>query len=180
MQMYYLAIVLPQQLNQKVLEWKNYMLRHFGCEVALKSPAHITLMPPFRIKEEKENDLIADMNQLAGGIQTFTITTDNFSSFAPRTLFIAVKHTARLAHAKKATDDFFRERSAYPMKLETRPYHPHITIANRDLHKKDFDEAWSRLEQEQFEEEWIADGISLLRLGQKKWDVIHTSQFKNL
>lgn len=180
MQMYYLAIVLPPELDKKVLEWKNYMLDKYGCVVALKSPAHITLVPPFWMEPGKEASLVADMDLLAAGIEPFTLATDHFSSFPPRTLFIAVKPNSRLAEVKIKTDDFFRERNAYPMKFETRPYHPHITIANRDLHKKDFYEAWNYLEGKQWEEEWRAEGISLLRHNKKNWDVVHTSQFKDL
>jgi 2'-5' RNA ligase len=180
MQMYYIAIVLPPELNEKVLEWKNYMLRTYGCQVALKSPAHITLMPPFWMEDEKESSLISDMDRLAGSIEPFPAATDNFSSFPPRTLFIALKPNDRLAEVKKQADVFFRERNGYPMKFETRPYHPHITIANRDLYKKDFHEAWSHLQHKKFEEEWLANGLSLLRHNKKNWDVVHTSQFKNL
>ena len=54
MQMYFVAIVLPSHLNEKLLAYKQLMLEKYNCKVALKSPAHITLVPPFWMEEEKE------------------------------------------------------------------------------------------------------------------------------
>ncbi len=59
MNMYFVALVAPPDINADVLKWKNFFKEKFGCTVALKSPAHITLIPPFWMKEESEDDLIA-------------------------------------------------------------------------------------------------------------------------
>ena len=64
------------------------------------------------------------------------------------------------------------------LKIDTRPFHPHITIATRDLHKKDFHDAWPMFEKEKFNAEWEANGLSLLRHNRTNWDVIHTCNFK--
>ncbi|MGZ3924768.1 MAG: hypothetical protein ACXVBJ_13435, partial [Flavisolibacter sp.] len=60
MQMYFIAIVLPPRLNEKVLKYKTMMLEKYNCKVGLKSPAHITLVPPFWMEEEKEGRLVSD------------------------------------------------------------------------------------------------------------------------
>ena len=43
-----------------------------------------------------------------------------------------------------------------------------------------FAEAWKHFEALQFEETFEAIGLATLRHNQKNWDVIHTSQFKNI
>ena len=65
------------------------------------------------------------------------------------------------------------------MKIESRHFHPHITIATRDLHKKTFYEAWQLFETKEFTEEWMATGMSVLRHNKSNWNVIHTSGFIN-
>ena len=177
MTMYFIALVLPDELNKKVLGWKNYMLQHYGCKVGLKSPSHITLVPPFLLDEEQESNLLEDVNVIAAEWKTFTIKTKNFSAFKPRTIFIDVEKNKELEGLKIKTDQFFMQNDLYKIKIDTRPFHPHITIATRDLFKKSFQEAWKIFEKESFEEEWEAKGISLLRHNKKNWDVIHTSQF---
>ena len=98
MQMYFIAIVLPDELNKKVLRWKHFMHERFGCEVGLKSPAHITLVQPFWMQQEKEHQLIADMDAISSLASPFTIDTRNFSTFKPRTIYIDVAVNEELNH----------------------------------------------------------------------------------
>jgi 2'-5' RNA ligase len=83
-----------------------------------------------------------------------------------------------LKSLEAAVDNFFSQ-ADYKIKTETRPFHPHITIATRDLHKKDFHEAWPFFETQKFKAEWEANGLSVLRHDSKCWEIIHTSQFNN-
>ena len=50
MNMYFIALVASDEINQQVLKWKLMMKEKYKCEVALKSPAHITLIPPVWMK----------------------------------------------------------------------------------------------------------------------------------
>lgn len=52
--MYFVAIVCPGQINEKVEQFKQWMKDRFGCVVAMKSPAHITLIPPFWLAHEMQ------------------------------------------------------------------------------------------------------------------------------
>jgi 2'-5' RNA ligase len=179
MQMYFIAIVLPPELDEKILKYKTMMFEKYHCKVGLKSPAHITLVPPFWMQDEKEQQLISDINFLSQRFHPFLITTDNFSAFKPRTLFIAVAPNKTLDELKQATDAFFQNNDFYKLKLDSRPFHPHITIATRDLYKKSFFEIWPWFAEKEFLHEWKAEGISLLKHNQKNWDVVFTSQFKS-
>jgi len=174
--MYFLAVLLPPHLDEKVLAYKKEMHEKYGCKVGLKSPAHITLVPPFWMEEEKEAALVKDMEQLAATFSPFTLTTADFSAFRPRTIFVAVAESEALQALKKKTDAFFRH-SDYKMKIESRPFHPHITIATRDLHKKDFTEACPQLQSMEFRETFEATGLSLLKHNGRNWDVAHTAHF---
>ena len=180
MQMYFIAIVLPHELNEKVLKYKNLMLEKYNCKVGLKSPAHITLVPPFWMEEQKEQQLTADINSLSSQLTPFAISTNNFSAFKPKTIFISPSPNDQLNAVKKATDDFFGNNSLYNIKTDSRPFHPHITIATRDLYKKSFHEIWPWFTEQKFVEQWTVEGISILRHNKKNWDVIYTSQFKTL
>lgn len=178
--MYYLAIVLPDDLNDRVAHWKNFMHLKYQCKVGLKSPAHITLIPPFWMEEAKEHLLLDSVASVAATLSPFTIRTANFSAFKPRTIFIDVANSEALNNTKVAVDNFFKQISSLPVKIDVRPFHPHITIATRDLFKKSFLEVWPKFEKEKFEAEWEADGISVVRHNKKNWDVIHTSQFQKI
>ena len=178
MQMYFIAIVLPDELNKKVQKWKELMHEKYGCTIGLKSPAHITFIPPSWMEEEKEQQLIADVDTISSSVHPFTIAINNFSAFKPRTIFADVVVNNELRSLKAAVDTFFLK-SAYKIKIDSRPFHPHITIATRDLHKKDFQEAWPMFETKRFKAEWEANGLSVLRHNKARWEVIRTSKFRS-
>jgi len=155
------------------------MHEKYGCAVGLKSPAHITIVPPFWMEEEKEKQLISDIIEISKNLESFNISTHNFSAFKPRTIFIDLLANDNLNLLKTKTTLFFNSNN-YNFKTDTRPFYPHITIATRDLFKKDFQEAWPYFSEKKFLEDWNVQGLSLLKHNKKNWDVIYTSQFKNL
>ncbi|RYZ58826.1 MAG: hypothetical protein EOO14_09200 [Chitinophagaceae bacterium] len=174
--MYFLAVVLPQVIDEKILRYKQQMRESYGCKVGLKSPAHITIIPPYWMEEEKEAALVQDLAFFASSFSPFTLTTANFSAFVPRTIFVAVEENESLINLKKNADAFFRGKE-YKMKMESRPFHPHITIATRDLSKKAFWEAWPQFEKERFRETAEVNGLSLLKHNGQKWEVPYTAPF---
>lgn len=177
MDMYYMAIVLPEELNQEVLSYKQYMLDKYHCKVGLKSPAHITIIPPYWMHRDLEPQLLNSLDALCQQASYFTIATQNFSAFKPRTIFIDVQVDEKLQAFKKTVDRFFLEHKEYGAKVDTRPFHPHITIATRDLYKKSFAEAWAYFEKKAFDTAFQATGLSTLHHNGRNWDVVHTSPF---
>src|ERR1044071_4254592 len=100
MNMYFLAFVAPEIINQQVLKWKLWMKEHYGCEAALRSPAHITLIPPFWMKPELENDLINSINEFSKTENCFQIQLKNFSNFKPRVIYVDVLSNEQLPGSK--------------------------------------------------------------------------------
>ena len=153
------------------------MLEKYHCKVGLKSPAHITMIPPFWMQPEKEQQLITDIDAISSSAQPFTIDIKNFSAFKPRTIYVDVIVNEELRSLKAVIDKFF-SLADYKMKFEARPFHPHVTIATRDLHKKDFHEAWAFFETKKFKANWQAKGLSVLRHNTKNWEVTYSSAFR--
>ncbi|NTS42811.1 hypothetical protein HRG84_18125 [Flavisolibacter sp. BT320] len=124
--MYFIAVVLPQAIDEKVLRYKQQMRESYGCKVGLKSPAHVTIIPPYWMEEEKEAALMQDVVSFARDFPPFTLTTANFSAFIPRTIFVAVEENEMLISLKKNADAFFGGKN-YKMKIESRrsPAHYH-------------------------------------------------------
>ena len=180
MDMYFIAILAPREINEKVTQWKKWMKEHFGCEAALRSPAHVTLIPPFWMEPSFEEPLITALNQFALNCRPFELEINDFSSFRPRVIFLEVIRSEELLSIKEALVRNLEESRSFPFPLEERPFHPHITIATRDLHKKVFQDAWEYFQNKKYQAAWTVNDISLLRHNKKNWDVLHTSQFKNI
>jgi len=177
MEMYFIALVAPEAINIPVLKWKHWMQEKYQCEVALRSPAHITLIPPFRMEPGLENELLLALKEFSPMQDPFDIQLQNFSVFKPLVLFIEVIKNESLAHLKGSLEDHLIRKNKFPIRKEERPFHPHVTIATRDLHKKAFYEAWEHFKKMEYTAQWKADNISVLKHNIKKWDVLFTSQF---
>lgn len=177
-QMYFIAVVAPDSINSKVLKYKRYMKEKYGCLVGLKSPAHITLIPPFWFENEKEERLLELVDEIASQSKSFEIKTNDFSTFKPKTIFVTLYQSAELDDLKKISDEVILRYPETGCVPEKRLFHPHITIATRDLHKRDFYESWQLFEKKEFKEQWQVNEVSLLRHNKQNWDVVHTSQFR--
>jgi len=170
--MYYFAIVCPEQINEKIQQFKQWMKDRFGCMVAMKSPAHITLIPPFWLANELEIELIKTLQLLSINFASNKIDLDGFSHFGKRVLYIQVKENILLSDLKNQAERHFMERIGDAIKKDDRPFHPHITIANRDMKPAHFEKAWEHFSNKKFRESFDINSISLLKLGQAKWSVI--------
>ncbi|SHG36721.1 2'-5' RNA ligase [Cnuella takakiae] len=175
--MYYIAHVLPPELDTPIQRIKEDLHQRFGCAVGLKSPAHITLLPPFWLAPDKEPLLRSDLKQLAARIAPFPLHTKGFDSFGKRTFFVALEDSAALQQLKVQADDLFTGNPAFGLKKEVRPFHPHVTLATRDIKPSDFVAAWNLYQDQQLVDTWQANTVSLLRHNGRKWDVVATEGF---
>lgn len=171
--MYFIAAVTTAEIDGKVRKWKNRMKELYNCEVALRSPAHITLVPPYWMNPELEHELLNDLSIFSNSQQDFPVRLNNFSHFDHRVLFVNVVVNHQLSRLRNELISFLSSKNKYPFKTDERPFHPHVTIATRDLHKKDFLDAWNYFEDKSYEAEWILKDVSLLRNADRKWEVIN-------
>jgi 2'-5' RNA ligase len=175
--LYFIAIVAPGHINEQASIWKKYMEQHYGCKVALRSPAHITLVPPFNMSAEKEPALGEKLALFCGREKSFSIHLRNFDSFAPKVIFVHVEPGEQLLQIKYSLDEYLLPLKDFSFKKEQRPFHPHITIANRDLAKKDFKKAWEYFAGLRYDAAFQAESISLLRHNNKEWEIAASFPF---
>jgi 2'-5' RNA ligase len=175
--MYYFAILAPEEIDKEVMKWKKIFKERFNCTKALNSPAHITLIAPFWMHTDLETEIFDSLKEFCGSQKGLSIHLKDFSAFKPKVIFIDVLKNEFLDSLQKDFIGFMINRQKFPVKKDENIFHPHITLATRDLFKKDFSEAWELFSNRKYEKSWIATGISLLRHNKKNWDVIYTSQF---
>ena len=172
--LHFIAIVAPEEINQQVLQWKHYMRDHFQCKVALKSPAHITLIAPFELPDHLEAELQELLLPFAARQHGFPIQLKNFAAFKPRVIYAGVLPSEPLNELKTTLETTLLQSNRFPIKKEERPFHPHVTIANRDLRKEDFPLAWQHFQQINYEASFMASAIALLRNNGQVWEIAHS------
>jgi 2'-5' RNA ligase len=178
MALYFIGILAPRDIQQVVLGWKHYMLQRFGCRNALKSPAHITLIPPFELETGKQQLLNGYLDQFSVGQVDFSISIRNFSHFGNRVIFASVEDNPDLQKLQTALESWLGGASLFHLKDAGRSFHPHITIANRDLDQKDFFPAWNHFSLQTYSAHFKAGSLSLLLHDANKWNLVHSSGFQ--
>ncbi len=172
--MYFIAIVCPEEINDKIQKFKHWMKDRFGCVVAMRSPAHITLIPPFWFVIEREYELVKPLQSFVY-TSSQKIELDGFSHFRKKVLFVSVKQNPFLNELKREAERYFTGKIGTIFKIDDRPFHPHVTIANRDMKPSHFDEAWEHFSDKTFKESFDSNSISLLKLNPGGWTVIAES-----
>lgn len=175
--MFFIAVLCSPDIDKKIQAYKLWMRDRFGCTVALKSSAHITLIPPFWLQNEKEQLLIDTIHSFQTTITPFNIHLQQFAHFSNRVIFAAVEENHQLGSLRKAVENHFIQLFHVEIKPDDRPFHPHVTIANRDIKPGDFIKAWDHFKRQSFDEQFHASTISLLKLNPGKWNVIAEQHF---
>ena len=169
-QLYFIAIILPQEISTQIRNYQLDAARRFQSFKALNSPPHITLFPPFRWPASQMSDVSKTMKEVTVKLKPFTITLSGFGNFSPRVIYISVTPNSVLDTLYESLQEMFRTR----LKLNIRKrevFHPHVTIAYKDLKRSCFREAWEFFRTERIETEIKIDRIWLLRHDGYIWRV---------
>lgn len=168
---YFVAIVLPEPCLSKVEAIKHDLYEQYGLKGALRCPAHITLHRPFVWDEHKEEHLIHTLKDFKGGAP-FGIHLHNFNFFAPRVVYVDLKAQPELeAFHKKLVKHIKQNLRVFNEADDLRGFHPHVTVASRDLKKKEFNLLQERFSHAPFDGHFVAEAFSLLKLG-ARWQVL--------
>jgi 2'-5' RNA ligase len=176
-QLYYIGIVCPEDINAEILSHKHWMRQHFGCKAALKSPAHITLIPSFLMESALEDDLREILSGFRWDASHLDLEINNFDHFGPRVIFAHVSQNEGLSALKTALEQHLVQYPTLGIRQEIRTFHAHITIANRDLQEGDFAAAWPHFEPLSYSAQFTTGNFSLLQLDGAKWEILHTFEW---
>jgi 2'-5' RNA ligase len=170
--LYFIAIIPPTPIYDEALAQKQYFKDHYKSKASLNSPPHITLHMPFRWKEQDEELLFDQLNDFSKNNHHVIIQLSNFSSFPPRVIFINVVLNEALDKLQKNLKRFCkRELNLFNANYKELPFHPHLTVAFRDLKKANYQLAWGEYEKKSFEAEFVADKLALLKHSGRVWNV---------
>ncbi|PWU02441.1 MAG: RNA 2',3'-cyclic phosphodiesterase [Bacteroidetes bacterium] len=171
-ELYFVAIVLPDELALRVRNIQEDISKRFHSERSLHSPPHITLLPPFNFPVESKEKLESAIGDFASQRMRFEITLSGFNCFKNRAkpvIFIHVDENSALSHLQKDLVNDFERLQIIPVEESRRDFHPHCTVAFRDLSAKFFKIAWNEFKDKRFEGSFLAKEICLLKSTRGFW-----------
>jgi len=170
---YFLAIVIPEPFQSQLMTFKEYVKENYNSKGALRSPAHITLHMPFEWKTEKEGGLIETLGKFSFN-EGISIHLKDFSCFEPRVVFADVIKTEPLNLMQKALVKHVKQNLGLMNEAENmRGFHPHVTIAFRDLKKPQFYQALEHFKSQTYSASFEVKSFHLLKHSPGKWEVYH-------
>jgi 2'-5' RNA ligase len=174
LQKYFIAIVPPEPLLSQIQEIKSSIFDVYGTKGALRSPGHITLHMPFSWEEEKEEKLISSLQNFSFE-KEFQVTLSGFSCFEPRVVFINVLENDLLFQMQQQLVRYAKQNlQLFNQSDDMRGFHPHVTIAFRDLKKPLFYKMWEEYKNKVFDATFTCKDICLLKHLDDKWEVYKT------
>jgi len=171
-QLYFIALLPPDSLAAQIHSVKEEIAAKFQSRYALRIPEHITLIPPFHCSVELLELLIARLKNLCYEEKTFTVFIQNFGHFSKSVLFIQASSQPKeaLGALYRALHGlFYEEFPSVKLPQSDEKFTPHMTIANKDLTKSNFNKAWEEFGKRNFEAEFPVNSIHILKHVEGIW-----------
>ncbi|PRX49630.1 2'-5' RNA ligase family protein [Salegentibacter salegens] len=169
MPLYFLAIIPSNEICKRVKSLKQEIAKKYEAEHALKLPAHITLQIPFKISEAEEEKLIDILECFAKNQKSFQLNLKDFGRFGQKVIFINIEDHEPLKILHTELQKVISANLQLKKHEKFSKIHPHITLASRDLHYKQFPEAWADFKTRDFTDSFTAQSFSLLKHDGKVW-----------
>ena len=168
---FFLAIIPPEPVYTVIDQYKNEACEKFNTCAALNSPPHITLFMPFSWKEKRIERLHQALENFSSSSAQLTIEVRSVGQFGERVIFLAPSYNSELLSLQASlAKTVRRELNLLNANYKDRGFHPHITIAFRDLKKQFFDEAYAYFDNKTIDLSFTVSNFSLLKHNGKKWE----------
>ncbi len=175
--LFFIAILPGEEIQKKVTGFKQECARRFKASHSLKSPPHLTLIPPFPWPQSKLGELGKALKDFTLDQTPFDIELKNFSSFPPRVIFVDVVENQSLKGLQYALFHHLKKSVGLEDERGSR-FHPHMTIAHRDLKPHAFSEAWAYFSKMEYYQTFTAEKITLLEHLNGRWEIYEDYYFE--
>jgi 2'-5' RNA ligase len=172
--LFFIALLPPQEIQDRVTEIKEYFAKHYHSRHALKSPPHVTLQPPFKWPPEKLDVLQECLREFAcePHRSSIPITLSGFGAFGPRVIYINVLKTPELLVVQKDLMARLEDNLGIVDPVsKKRPFAPHTTVAFKDLSKENFRKGWEEFKGRSLHFEFTAPQLTLLMHNGGRWEI---------
>lgn len=170
---YFFAILPLSAISDEIIGLQKEIEARFGSVHAQKTPPHITVIPPFNCEEEQLSAFIRKLVLFLNdpSLIDIKIELDNFQRFESRALFVDVAKNEAFEKFCKELKLLFNQQKIIKQRVEKHYFIPHITIANKDIKKRDFKTAWDDFKTREYQRSFELKEIAALELKDGVWIV---------
>ncbi|MFZ5629043.1 MAG: 2'-5' RNA ligase family protein [Spirochaetota bacterium] len=177
--LYFLSVLLPDALEDLILQFKKEIAARYHSVAALKPMGHITLQETFFYDDAHLPRLQRRLEEVFECTAPFAVELQNFGAFPAHTIFAAVKNFFPFQKLRESLYWQLTHEPTFPSSaLGSRKITPHVTIAYRDLTPEAFDGAWSEFCQRELSAQFAVTSAHLME-HRGKWRTIREFPFQN-
>ena len=178
--LYFIGLVPPEPALGYTWRLKTKLEKQFPENRRYRSPPHITLIPPFRYQNNREQALAEKLSFFFQAQFQFNIRLEGFGEFRKKVIFVGVKQeTALIKLYETLTEYCLNECDLNPAAVSY-GFKPHLTISPKDLGHHDFKKAWKTLDNETIDHMVTVKNISLLKHDGSSWQSVKVFPLKTL
>ena len=176
--LYFIAIEPPQRISGEVRAFEYDFAWRFGSFKAIKAFPHITLKIPFKLATSAEGALRSWFRKLYRPVGPFPIELDGFGAFEyNRVIFIQPKKSTPLLQLQhEVIRSFHIHHPEIKISSLEKNFHPHMTVAYRDLAEPHFASAWNEYRHMRYRASFTTTELGLYRHNTQQWERIATVQ----
>jgi len=176
--LWFVALIPPEPVAGEIQNFKLEASKKYNSARALRSPAHITLFPPFRASHVTIDHCERRLREVSQLHNPFVLEIDGFAAFKPRVIFVKPILNPELAAIQVDVENAIvsivdtAERS-------NKQFNPHFTIAFRDLARDMFGPAWKYFSNITYKRKVVMRDMVILKHYAEGWKIHSTIPFSH-
>jgi 2'-5' RNA ligase len=172
--LYLLAILPPPLMSVEIHQVRQECADRFKVYKALRPPIHITLYKPFHADEALEKRIINLLAAATKDLPSFIQHLEDFGSFRKKVVYINALKSRELINLQAAVKSVIisNQFDPKPDEKDINSFHPHITIAYRDISAGIFQEIWKEYENRDLKLSFPVEDFTLLKHQHEKWNPV--------
>src|SRR5712671_831140 len=127
--LYFIALITSGDLFDRIREIQIHCSEEYQSKKALRSPPHVTLIPPFKEETSIENILEEKLTPFFGTYHSFNVELDGFGRFDSSVIFIQPEKNAYLETMQEDLYNYLSRNFSFVEPI-SRKFNPHVTIAS--------------------------------------------------
>jgi len=169
--LFFLAILPPKEVRDEIRVWQNWVAENFQVKAALGSPPHITIYPPVRWPLAGLSAWKNTLARFAKGMPKIPVTMQGFHHFGEQVVYADVEQSPALMHFRKSFMEYWTQSLGAKSPIHADSYHPHITLAFRNLTPVSFKGIWEKFASLAYNRKFSAGDLVLLKHLSPGWEI---------
>jgi 2'-5' RNA ligase len=167
-----IAVMPPEPVFSDIIRKQQFIADSWGPKHALRTPPHITLVPPILLSSAEAGWLYGMAEALSAMYSPFTLTLKDYGSFKPRVVFVNLVYSPELKDLQETWQEAVRSRMPAVLdKYPERPFHPHLTLAHKDVTRGQFEPIWKFYESKHYDANIQINEFCMLQHEEDGWAV---------